>query len=88
MVENIADSFKCVVNKQHAQGVVNSSFRPSAVLRPWTHLDRGRSSPGTHPEPSTLLPPAPSPCCVKFALGAAAESLQTTTGKEKQRLDV
>lgn len=52
----------------------------------WTHLDRGRSSPGTHPEPSSLLPPAPSQCCVESAPGEAAESLQTTG--EENRVEV
>lgn len=57
------------------------------VVNFWTHLDRGRSSPGTHPEPSSLLPPAPSQCYVKCAPDEAAESLRTTAGggEEKKR---
>lgn len=53
------------------------------VVNFWTHLYRGHSSPGTHPEPSSLHPPAPSQCCVKSAPDEAAVSLQTVAGGRK-----
>lgn len=53
------------------------------VVNFWTHLYRGHSSPGTHPEPSSLHPPAPSQCCVKSAPDEAAVSLQTAAGGRK-----
>lgn len=68
--------------------------KPSVVCRPvagfpvvnfWTHLDRGHSSPETHPGPSSLHPPAPSQCCAKSAPVEAAESLQTVAREGKQR---
>lgn len=53
------------------------------VVNFWTHLYRGHSSPETHPEPSSLHPPAPSQCCVKSAPDEAAVSLQTAAGGRK-----
>lgn len=54
------------------------------VVNSWTHLDRGRSSPRTHPGPSSLRPLAPSQCCVKSVQDEAAESLQTAGGRGRE----
>lgn len=49
------------------------------------HLCTGRSSPGTRPEPSTLLRLSPSRCCAGYGPDAAAESRRTEERRRKKK---
>lgn len=63
------------VSKEVDRETDGADVRPCRTII--THLCTGRSSPGTRPEPSNLLPLSPSRCCAGSSPGAAAGSHRT-----------